>query len=83
MPRFTCHDFRRTIATWLGSVGVAPHIVQTVLGHSLNALMRSGVADVYNRSDYLEEKRRALDAWSEHLTQLASGKVASVVALHR
>lgn len=63
---WTLHDLRRTFATCLNDLGVAPHIVEQLLGHSLG-----GVMAVYNRSQYLPEKRAALDMWVEHLDTLS------------
>ncbi|MCL1143695.1 tyrosine-type recombinase/integrase [Shewanella gaetbuli] len=56
--KWTFHDFRRTLATRLSDIGVAPHIVEHLLGHSI-----SGVAGIYNRSQYIDEKAIALDKW--------------------
>lgn len=63
---WTLHDLRRTFATYLNDIGVAPHIVEQMLGHSLG-----GVMAIYNRSQYLPEKRVALHRWIEHLDVLA------------
>lgn len=63
---WTLHDLRRTLATCLNDLGIAPHIVEQLLGHSLG-----GVMAIYNRSQYLPEKRAALDMWLEHLDVLA------------
>ena len=47
---WTLHDLRRTFATTLNNMGIAPHVVEQLLGHSLG-----GVMAVYNRSQYLPE----------------------------
>jgi integrase len=60
------HDFRRSLSTALHErFGVAPHVVETILGHA-----RTGVAGIYNRALYLDERRRALDLWAQHLMRL-------------
>ena len=51
------HDLRRTSATLLGGMGVAPHIVEIVLGH---AEPHSQLAGIYNQSRYEREHRDAL-----------------------
>ncbi|MDO6678799.1 site-specific integrase [Shewanella sp. 4_MG-2023] len=56
--KWTLHDLRRTLATRLSDIGVAPHIVEHLLGHSIN-----GVAGIYNRSQYINEKTVALEKW--------------------
>ena len=58
LPHFTVHDFRRTARTHLAALGVEPHVAERCLNHKLK-----GVEGVYNRHDYFEEQRRALEAW--------------------
>jgi len=64
---WTLHDLRRTLATKLNDLGVMPHVVEHLLGHSLG-----GVMAVYNHSQYLPEKENALNIWLERLTLLAT-----------
>lgn len=68
------HDLRRTLATYLASerIGIAPHIVGAVLGHTV-----SNVTAVYNRHDYDREKRLALAAWATLLNQIVTGGAGS------
>lgn len=75
--KWTIHDLRRTLATLISDLGVAPHVVEQLLGHSLG-----GVMAIYNRSQYLPEKRAALDMWLEHINtiSLAANNVASIRA---
>jgi hypothetical protein len=51
--------------------GVLPHIIEAVLNHVSGH--RAGVAGIYNRSNYLEDKRRALTKWAEFLGNLCGG----------
>ena len=62
------HDLRRTAATGMAKLGIAPHVVERVLNHKSGTL--GGIAGVYNRFGYLTEMRAALDAWSDHLGRL-------------
>ncbi|NIY92588.1 tyrosine-type recombinase/integrase [Vibrio diazotrophicus] len=64
---WTLHDLRRTLATLLNDLGVAPHIVEQLLGHKLG-----GVMAIYNRSQYLSEKKTALDMWLEFLDRISN-----------
>jgi integrase len=57
LPRWTLHDLRRTCRSLLSRAGVAPHIGERVLGHSLR-----GVGGVYDRHAYTDEKAAALKA---------------------
>ena len=59
------HDLRRSAATGMADMGIAPHIIEEILNHVSGA--KSGVAGLYNRSKYDHERRRALTAWAQHL----------------
>ena len=69
------HDLRRTFSTGMNDMGIPPHIVELLLGHSLG-----GVMAVYNRSQYLPEKLDALNKWVERLDVLA-GKHENIIIL--
>jgi integrase len=71
MPTWRLHDLRRTVATRMADQGVLPHIIEAVLNHVSGH--RAGVAGIYNRSSYLEDKRRALTKWAEFLDNLCGG----------
>jgi len=73
------HDLRRTAATGMAEIGIAPHIVEAVLNHVSGA--RAGVAGTYNRAQYLPEKTAALKRWAVHVQGLAAGKQSNVTAL--
>jgi integrase len=61
------HDIRRTVATRLGDMGVAPHVIEVVLGH---AVSHTALATVYNRSRYLAEHRDALQQFADRLGRI-------------
>lgn len=69
---WTPHDIRRTFATGVAGLGIAPHVVESVLNHISG--FRAGVAGVYNRNQYEPEKRRALDIWAAHLAAIERGE---------
>jgi integrase len=62
---FVIHDLRRSVATGLGEIGIAPHVIEATLNHVSGA--RRGVAGIYNRSELLAERRTALLRWGETL----------------
>lgn len=62
------HDLRRTAASGMARIGVAPHVIEKVLNHKSGII--SGVAAVYNRYSYADEKREALALWSTLLSKL-------------
>ncbi len=70
---FTLHDLRRTAATGMARLGVAPHVVERVLNHTSGTF--GGVAGIYNRFAYLPEMRAALTVWSDHVFNLDSAKL--------
>lgn len=67
---WTAHDFRRTLATRLSEEGVAPHVIEKMLGHELGGIMA-----VYNKHDWIEEQREAYELYAEkifwHIKKLA------------
>jgi integrase len=70
-PTWTLHDLRRTGSTVMHEqLGIFPHIVERVLAHVGH---QAGVAGNYNKSDYVVEKRRALERWAEYVDEVASG----------
>lgn len=79
IPPFTIHDLRRTAATGMAGLRFPPHVVEAVLNHRSGT--RRGVAGVYNRFDYADEKRAALDAWARRVAALIEGEAENVVHL--
>ena len=75
------HDLRRTAATGMARLGFPPHVVDKLLNH-VGGTIR-GVAAVYNRFEYLDERRAAFEAWGRYITNLTAPAPANVVALHR
>ncbi|HHQ6628052.1 TPA: tyrosine-type recombinase/integrase [Serratia fonticola] len=72
---WSLHDIRRTFATKLNDLGVAPHVVEQLLGHIM-----PGVMAVYNLSQYMPEKLEALNMWYERL-ELLAGEHDNVILL--
>jgi integrase len=64
---WTLHDLRRTFATRLAELGVAPHVIERLLNHVTGTV--SGVAAVYNRASYLAEMRAAIEVWEAYLRE--------------
>jgi integrase len=65
---WTLHDLRRTAATGMASLKVPLHVIELVLNHRSKSL--SGVAGIYNRFEYLDEQRDALEQWARHVETL-------------
>ena len=62
VEHFVLHDLRRTAATGMQRLGVPMPVTEAVLNHISGS--RGGIAGVYQRHDYFEEKREALSKWS-------------------
>lgn len=70
VSEWTIHDLRRTVATGLAQLGVAPHVIERVLNHISGTF--GGVAGVYNRFQYQDEMRAALELWAKHVSESVS-----------
>lgn len=75
------HDLRRTAATGMAGLGIAPHIVEAVLNHSSG--FKAGVAGVYNLATYEPEKAAALARWAAHVEGLVAGRRSTVTPISR
>jgi integrase len=62
------HDLRRTVVSGMARLGVPPHVADKILNHQAGTI--SGVAAVYQRHDFLTERKDALDRWSSHVSQI-------------
>lgn len=71
LPPWRLHDLRRTVATGLQRLGVRFEVTEAVLNHVSGA--KGGVAGIYQRHDWKEEKRSALNAWAAHVNELITG----------
>jgi integrase len=65
---WTLHDLRRTFATNLAKMKVPPYVVEKLLNHVTGTI--SGVAAIYNRFQYKDEMRAAVEAWEVRLASL-------------
>ena len=65
---FTLHDLRRTAATGMAGIGIPHHVVDRVLNHVGGKI--TGIARIYNRAEYLDERKAALNAWSRYVENL-------------
>jgi integrase len=65
---WTLHDLRRTLATGLQRLGVRLEVTESVLNHVSGS--RGGIAGVYQRHDWANEKRAALEAWAAQIDRI-------------
>ena len=79
---WTLHDLRRTMATGMADrLAVQPHVVEAVLNHASGH--KGGVAGIYNRAQYLAEKKQALELWADYVMALVEGRPLNVVQMRR
>jgi integrase len=71
LAEWNIHDVRRSVATRMADLGVAPHVIEQILNHVSGH--RAGVAGIYNRSSYEREVRAALAMWEDHIRTLVTG----------
>jgi integrase len=76
---FTLHDLRRSAATGMASIRVAHHVLDKILNHVAGKI--SGVGAIYNRFEYLTERKEALEAWSLHVESLTLPRPSNVVSI--
>jgi integrase len=81
VPQWSLHDIRRTVATGLQRLGIRFEVTEAVLNHISGS--KGGIAGVYQRHDWADEKRTALEAWAMELQRILNGaKADNVVKLH-
>ena len=74
---WTFHDLRRTFATHATErLGINPAVVDKIQNHVSGAV--TGVAAVYQRGQYLEQRKAAMSAWADFLAGLRSTNVTSL-----
>ena len=65
IEHFTVHDLRRTCRSLLAGAGVPGHVAERCLNHKLK-----GVEGIYDRYDYLDERREALQKVADQLAPI-------------
>ena len=68
VSRWRLHDLRRTAVSGMARLGVPPHVADKILNHTAGTI--SGVAAVYQRHEFMAERKEALDAWARHLSSI-------------
>lgn len=73
---FNIHSLRTTAATKMAKLGTSQQVLSKVLNHK-NSGEGSAITAIYNKYDYEEEKRRALNAWGNYLSKIIAGESGS------
>jgi integrase len=72
IPAWRLHDLRRTTASGMARLGIALPVIEKVLNHASGSF--AGIVGVYQRHDFADEKRHALDTWGAHVADLVSDR---------
>jgi integrase len=67
MAPFTIHDLRRTASTRLHELGFKPDVIEKALNHKIG-----GIRGVYNKAEYLEERKLMLRQWADYVESLVT-----------
>ena len=90
IEHFTLHDLRRTVSTlmngdlnaWLAGrkagVYVRAEVIEEILGHAAGG-HKKGIAATYNDATYDDERRLALDAWADFLSEKITADAPDIV----
>jgi integrase len=72
----TAHGFRTIADTFLNELGFPPDIIELQLAHK----ERNKVRAAYNRAQRLDERRKMMQLWADHLDSLRTGTTAAAKA---
>jgi integrase len=72
-PKIESRDLRRTAETMLAAMGISKDVRAQLLSHGLGGVQGRH----YDQHEYMDEKRAALQAWSNHLQGLVDRKPAA------
>ena len=80
VTNWTFHDLRRTFATFTtDKLEISPVVIDKVLNHASGAV--KGIAAVYQRGEYLDQRKTAMDTWAAFLSS-SEFRDTTVVPLH-
>jgi integrase len=79
VPVFTSHDLRRSAATMMVELGISLDLVAAIIGHEAGGRETRTLVRHYVRTDLIERKRGALEAWDRHLVAIVEGRLGSNV----
>jgi integrase len=82
MPTWRLHDLRRTTASGMARLGINLPVIEKVLNHSSGSF--GGIVAVYQKHNFADEKRHALEAWGRFVADLVNEQPRkNVVALRK
>ena len=79
LEHWILHDLRRTFASGLARLRIPSEVIERAINHTSGNF--AGVSGVYNRFEYGDERREAMEAWSRYVMAVVNGKPPNVVSL--
>ena len=70
MPPFVIHDLRHSVASGMARLGINLPVIERVLNHVSGSF--AGIVGVYQRHDFADEKRAALELWAKHVAEIVA-----------
>jgi integrase len=67
-PAWIFHDLRRTVASGMARLGISLAVIEKVLNHVSGSF--AGIVGVYQRHEFADEKRAALQLWADQVERL-------------
>jgi integrase len=72
VPAWRLHDIRRTVASGMAQLGVNLPVIEKVLNHTSGSF--GGIVAVYQKHEFAEEKRAALETWGSFVADLVGNR---------
>jgi integrase len=81
LPAWRLHDLRRSCASGLARIGIDLPTIEQILNHQSGSF--AGIVGVYQRHDFIPEKKLALQRWAQHVASLVGGTERTVLPLRQ
>ena len=72
------HDLRRTVSTEMSRLRINETVAERVINHG-----PKGLTKVYDKYQFLDEKREALDTWVQKVIDLIAPPPKNVISIQR
>jgi len=76
LPPWVNHDLRRTLRSRLSELRIDSDVAEAILAHA-----KPGIRGVYDRYEFLDEKRHALELWATQLRSFVESQLSNVVSV--
>ena len=73
--QMTAHGFRAMASTLLNELGFRGDVIEAQLAHTGGDKIRA----IYNRAEYMKERRRLMQAWADYLDEMDKPGVRQVM----